>query len=203
MNTHTFHLALIGDSIFDNAAYVPEGAAVIDHLRHQLPAAWLATLVASDGDVVTDIDGQLSRVPAEATHLFVSIGGNDALNALNVLSRPAHSVNEAMSHLTDIRQEFHRGYHAMLAQVLRMRRPVTVCTIYDAIPGLSAELQTALCIFNDTIVREALAARVPVIDLRNICTEAEDYSSISPIEPSGQGGHKIAEVIAKWITSGN
>jgi len=38
--------------------------------------------------------------------------------------------------------------------------------------------------------------QVPVIDLRIVCNEAEDYSDISPIEPSGKGGAKIAQVIA-------
>ena len=33
-------LALIGDSIFDNAAYVPDGPAVIDHIRTLLPKGW-------------------------------------------------------------------------------------------------------------------------------------------------------------------
>jgi hypothetical protein len=28
------HLVLVGDSIFDNAPYVAEGCAVVDHLRH-------------------------------------------------------------------------------------------------------------------------------------------------------------------------
>jgi hypothetical protein len=49
-------------------------------------------------------------------------------------------------------------------------------------------------------VREAFAARLPIIDLRSVCTEAEDYSEISPIEPSDQGGGKIAKAIRAWLT---
>ena len=67
------------------------------------------------------------------------------------------------------------------------------------IGNLSTDLQTALCLFNDTIVREAHATHVPIIDLRNICTEAGDYSAVSPIEPSAQGGEKIAKAIAAML----
>ena len=67
-----------------------------------------------------------------------------------------------------------------------------VCTIYDAVPGLSREARSALSLFNDVICREAMAARVAVVDLRALLQEADDYSAISPIEPSVKGGEKIA-----------
>ncbi len=42
------HIVLLGDSIFDNARYVPGGPSVIEHLRRGLPAGcaprcWLKT----------------------------------------------------------------------------------------------------------------------------------------------------------------
>jgi len=190
------HLVLLGDSIFDNAIYVPDGPAVIDHVRRLAPSDWRATLVAQDGDVVDDVFGQVERVPQDATHLVISIGGNNALQATEVLSRPATNVGTAVDDLTEIRRDFQRGYRAMLWRVLSLDLPLAVCTIYDAVPGLSSQMQTALCIFNDTITREAMAMQVPVIDIRHLCHEAADYSEISPIEPSAQGGGKIARAIA-------
>jgi hypothetical protein len=44
------HLVFLGDSIFDNAIYVPDGPAVIDHVRRLAPSEWRATLVAHYGD---------------------------------------------------------------------------------------------------------------------------------------------------------
>lgn len=195
-----FHLVLLGDSIFDNHAYVPDGPAVIDHVRCLLPEGWQATLVARDGDMVKHIEEQLLYVPDDATHLVMSIGGNDALHAIEVLSRPADTVRTAVLHLHEIRVKFRLAYRAMLWQLLNLKKPLAVCTIYDAVPNLAPDLQTTLCIFNDTIVREAHAARVAVIDLRNVCTEVADYSELSPIEPSGLGGGKIAGAISDWIT---
>lgn len=43
------HLILLGDSIFDNAAYVGEQPDVIEQLRAKLPEGWNATLKAIDG----------------------------------------------------------------------------------------------------------------------------------------------------------
>ena len=194
-----YHLVLLGDSIFDNAAYVPGEAAVIDHINDLLPPNWQATLAARDGDVAADVAAQLSVLPEGATHLVVSVGGNDALMALNVFSLPVATVNDALGHLAIVRKDFQHDFREMLRQVLAHRLPLAVCTIYDAIPGLSVEAQTALAIFNDTIVREALAVGARIIDLRMACTENTDYSAISPIEPSVAGGRKIAHAIAVFV----
>lgn len=193
------HVVLLGDSIFDNAPYVAGGPAVIDHLRSTLTHPWRATLLAHDGDIAANVSGQLERLPKDATHLVVSVGGNDALIAQDALNAPARSVMSALGHLHEIRRKFQRAYRAMLWKVLDQGLPVAVCTIYDAVPGLSEELQTALSLFNDTITREAALAGIPVIDLRAVCTESEDYSEVSPIEPSVAGGTKISAAICRWL----
>jgi len=51
--------------------------------------------------------------------------------------------------------------------------------------------------FNDVILRVAFEHHLPVIDLRLICSEPADYANA--IEPSGRGGWKIAEAIARTI----
>lgn len=192
------HIVLLGDSIFDNAKYVPDGLSVIEHLRQIIPANWQATLVAVDGDATPDVFSQTKRIPETATHLIVSIGGNDALGSTGVMTQQVDTVLFALHHLNIIRRRFRNEYRDMLAEVLALRLPTAVCTIYDAVPGLEPELQTALCIFNDSICREAMAAGVPIIDLRAVCHEPEDYSTVSPIEPSAVGGAKIARAIHRW-----
>src|SRR5688572_16398198 len=73
------HVVLLGDSIFDNAAYVAGGPAVVDQLHTILPADWKATLLAVDGDTTGLVADRLRGLPADASHLVVSVGGNDAL----------------------------------------------------------------------------------------------------------------------------
>jgi hypothetical protein len=85
--------------------------------------------------------------------------------------------------------------------VLAVGRPTMVCTVYETIPGLEPAAQAGLAVFNDVILLEAFAAKVPVLDLRLICTEVEDYSSPSPIEPSAAGGEKITQALAGALAS--
>jgi hypothetical protein len=58
------HVALLGDSVFDNGASVGGGPDVVTQLRQRLPAEWRATLAAVDGGVIRDISNghrQLER----------------------------------------------------------------------------------------------------------------------------------------------
>lgn len=194
------HAVLLGDSIFDNARYVPGGPSVIEHLRRGLPGDWHATLLAVDGAPAVDVGRQLARLPNDATHLVISAGGNNALDySRMILEEPAGSFLEVLTQLGDIAAAFQREYRLMLHEALSHGKPVVVCTIYDAIPGLHPAERTGLRLFNDVILREAFRYRLPVIDLRLICTEATDYSSSSPIEPSQAGGGKIARAIIRAV----
>ena len=195
------HVVLLGDSIFDNAAYVPGGPSVLDHLHRLLPSARQVTLLARDGALTADVLPQLDRLPADATHLVVSAGGNDALgHAATILQEPAASYREVLSWLADARDDFRRDCRTMLAQLTSHGKPATVCTVYDSVPGLEPCLSAGLCAFNDAITREAVRAGLSVLDLRLVCREPTDYSSLSPIEPSASGGGKIARAIARLVT---
>ena len=78
------HIVLLGDSIFDNGAYVDGGPDVIKQLRSKLPQDWQASLLAVDGSVTTNVIDQIAGIPAAATHLIVSVGGNDGLSRADI-----------------------------------------------------------------------------------------------------------------------
>ena len=193
-------IALLGDSIFDNSSYVPGEAPVITQLQDLLPPGWSATLLAVDGASAADVRHQMEDMDQDVTHVVVSAGGNDALNESQILSQRVGSVAEAARVIAQARSRFRRSYQDMLERVLRGRSSAAFCTVYDAIPGLGEAERTALMAFNDVILRAASGVRAPVIDLRMVCNEAADYSSVSPIEPSSRGGAKIAHIIAHVVT---
>lgn len=196
------HVALLGDSIFDNRPYVPAGTEVALQLRARLGGAHQVSLLARDGSVLADVGAQLKamgRLPDAPTQLFLSCGGNDALGFVNALQAPVSTVREATEMLASWQAGFRRNYRSMLDLVLASGIPLVTCTIYDAVPGLPAGLRSALSLFNDVILSEAVARRVSVLDLRPVCAEPEDYSVESPIEPSAQGGGKIAAAIARLV----
>jgi lysophospholipase L1-like esterase len=198
------HVVLLGDSIFDNGSYVRRGEPdVVAQVQAKLPAGSRATLCAVDGAVTSGVERQLTRTPANATHLVVSVGGNDALRSSGLLREQARSVAEVITKFALVQDEFARNYRTMLHAVLERRLPTALCTIYDARfpdPQEQRLVVTALSIFNDVITREAFTRRLHLIDLRLICNEPDDYAN--PIEPSAKGGDKIAGVIAQ-VAAGN
>jgi hypothetical protein len=190
---------LLGDSIFDNGSYVPGGPDVVRQLRDGLPAGWKATLRAVDGDVTSGVPRQLRSVPDDATHLIVSVGGNDALGYAGVLQQPVRSVAEGIAALGDAQERFAVDYAAMLDVVLATGLPTAVCTVYDTRPSEPDHrvIRSGIALFNDVITRAAFSRGVTLIDLRLICTESADYAN--PIEPSVRGGAKIAQAIAGLV----
>lgn len=193
------HVVLLGDSIFDNARYVPDRPPVIRQVRDALPPGWTASLLAVDGHTVQDVAWQLARLPADATHLVMSVGGNDALGASGLLNEPAVTVGEGLAIIREELTGFATAYGAMIEAVLARGLPLAVCTIYDAIPGMGPAELAGLAGFNDVILRSVFARGLPVIDLRLVCSESVDYSPLSRIEPSQIGGGKIADAIAGML----
>ena len=196
------HVVLLGDSIFDNAAYVGRGPDVVAQLAAALPAGWRSTLLAVDGAVIDDVGRQLARLPADATHLVVSAGGNDALAHMGLLDRPATSSAQVLGWLADAVEGFERRYRRLLDEIVRLGLPTTLCTIYEGNlgPPVQRLARTALAVFDDAILRLAAERGLPTIELRHVCTEPADYAN--PIEPSVRGGEKIARAIVRVVTGG-
>lgn len=194
------HVFLLGDSVFDNAAYVGGGPDVVRQLQALLPAGAQASLRAVDGAVVADVAGQLARVHSAATHLVVSVGGNDALGHIDVLEEGANSVATVLDRLAAIRASFEAEYRAMLRTVLARRLRTTLCTIYEPRfpdPRLRRLAAAGLVHFNDVIATQAFAHGLPLIELRLVCDRDEDFANA--IEPSETGGAKIARAIARVL----
>lgn len=194
------HVVLLGDSVFDNAPYVPAGQEVIAHLRRRLPPEWRATLLARDGAVLAGLRDQVRQFPRDGTHLFVSAGGNDALGWTGVFGDSATTVAGALMRLARLRREFEERYRAMLDEVLRLGRPTAICTIYDVRfpdPAYRETAVTALALLNDIITREAGRRGLPLLDLRVLFDEDADFAN--PIEPSAQGGDKLARAILRVV----
>lgn len=212
------HVILCGDSIFDNQSYVqPDEPDVTTQVNALLSEGSRATRLAVDGNITEDICRQLQSLPNDATHLFISVGGNDALGGINVFTEPVANVGEALVYLNTMRNQFEAQYKEMLQHALPQELPLTVCSIYyprfhsqnmervfsddNAVDGetLQKMAMAALANFNDVIFRQAFQLKVPLIDLRVLCDKEEDFAN--PIEPSAVGGQKIAQAIVDMLDS--
>ena len=112
------HVVLIGDSIFDNAAYTRGGPDVVSQLRGLLRRGWDATRLAVE-QATDRVADQLARLPSDATHLVVSVGGNDALTHLSVLQTPVSITAQAIDALATIGSEFEARYRLAIAACVK------------------------------------------------------------------------------------
>jgi hypothetical protein len=145
------------------------------------------------------IPAQIARLPKDATHLVLSVGGNDALGAAHLLSVPVATVADAMHLLGGHVDGFRAHYAAALAAATATGLPLLVCTVYNGRfpdPALRKIAATALALFNDVIQTTARRNRLDVLELRQICDDDADFAN--PIEPSSVGGAKLSAAIAGW-----
>ncbi len=193
------HLVLLGDSILDNASYLPgRRPAVIDQVRNRAPEGWSATLLARDGSVIDDVHRQLKVIPPDASHLVLSIGGNDVLTEVGILRESVGSVGEGLRIMLESRTRFEQNYRRLMEAIRDRGLPTIVCTIYNPCSDDDAFQRAAiaaLCLYNDCIIDNTRQFKLPVLDLRVVCSEIADYAN--EIEPSAAGGAKIAEAICQ------
>ncbi len=195
----TDHIALLGDSIFDNESYTRGLPDVVTHLRSLLPPSAQASLLAVDGSTTDDIGDQIGQVSPDVTHAVLSVGGNNALLNADILNLPVTSTHEALLLFGERVSAFEHSYRAVLAALVERVPNTTVCTIYNGnLPDNQAPTaRVALMMFNDVILRSAFHWHLPVIDLRLVCSDPSDYAN--PIEPSGSGGAKIARAVVSAL----
>jgi hypothetical protein len=194
------HIVLLGDSTLDNGAYTAGGPDVLAQVRAALPSGWRAVSVAIDGSTTADISPQLAEVPRSATHLIVSVGGNNALLRADLLDTPVSSSGEALGLLDAAITDFGKAYRSMLDACVALGLPTVAFTIYDGrfeSDAARAAARAAVGAFNDVISRAARERTVRVLELRDLCNRPEHFAN--PIEPSVLGGLRIAEAIVSAV----
>lgn len=191
------HVVLLGDSIFDNGAYVEE-SSVIYEMRKLLNGVARVTLLAEDGAVVHDIQHQISKLPKSTSHIVVSVGGNDAiLTGKQFWNKRVTNSRDAFVHVAKYISTFAAGYQDMFKSLSEFGVPITLCTIYDRVPGIANHERVGLSLFNDVITR--YADQADIIDLRTCFTDPELFSPQSPIEPSDAGSVHLARLIGSKL----
>lgn len=197
-----YEVALLGDSVFDNAKYVMEDSSVQDRLIMCLNSEDIVSLYAKDGATSNDLNEQIDFNTIVATHYFISIGGNDALKVRESILNNNPSDDSDVLIAEDI-FKLTEGFRNNLIDVAKtlenFPEDVTFCTIYNAVPGLTKQEVMVVNIFNGIIIDVATQHGFNVLDLRKIFIESQDFSSISPIEPSEFGGLKLAKAISDIV----
>lgn len=194
------NVVLLGDSILDNAPYTAPAPDTASHLRRLLGAGWCVELLARDGAVMSDISGQLAIMPGGPATAFVSIGGNDAMQHIGLMTRVRTDAPAVMAELLEVGEQFAARYDEIARSVAARVERAVLCTIYEVQlePAVFASLvRVPLAVLNDHIIRTAARHGLDVLELRDVCTSPDDF--VMQIEPSAAGARKIALAIASVL----
>lgn len=194
-------LVLLGDSILDNAPYTAPEPDTTAHLERLLGPQWAVRRIARDGATMRDVSRQLAEMKERPSIAVLSVGGNDAMEHVELLERPATSTGEVLEDLLAVAEAFGHEYGLIAKAVAQRAERTVLCTIYEvqlepAIFALRARVPLAL--LNDRILGAAAGIGADVLELRSVCTEVADF--VRQIEPSPQGAAKIAQAIAAVVT---
>jgi len=184
------HLVLLGDAL-QNIDLGTEDleSALVPQPRNPWKLTVLQTLRALQR-------GHASEIPRDATHIVISIEGAWAIDASGLLQGGTHTISEALEILATAADEFERILDGLIAAARETNLPTLLCTLVPARfakPPRQRAANAALAIFNDRILRRAIAAKLSIVDLRVVCNEDADYASETLL--SRAGVRKAANII--------
>jgi hypothetical protein len=184
------HAVLLGDALenIDLGPEQPERALV-----PQPRNPWKLTVVPPEHVLRS---GPMRAIPGDASHVAISLDGGWAIETSGLLSGQANSIQEALDTLAAAADEFGNIFSALVTAALETGLPTAVCTLVPARfyePAQQRVAATALAIFNERIERRAVAARLPIVDLRLVCDEDADYATETLL--SRAGVRKVANVV--------
>ncbi len=190
-------IVLLGDSSLNNVKYAPQGASILELLRARLPEGVKAVSRALDGNGILEVIAQAKKVPSEASLLVVSVGMADAMKHEGIFFKKNINAIALFEQLTVIQEGFRDKYEAMLRNLLNLRLPVAVSTLFTPNPphqNMRQALASGLTVFNAAILDTAIKFGLPVLDMHNLVRTPGDYAD--PLHPSAEAGARIAEQIA-------
>ena len=139
--------------------------------------------------------GRVRAIPAEASHIGICVDGGWAIETSGLLQGSARTIREALDALASAADEFESMFAHLIAAAAEAGVPTIVCTLVPARyvePSQQRVAATALAIFNDRILRRAIAAQLSIVELRLVCDEDSDYASETLL--SRTGVRKVANV---------
>ena len=183
--TNNNYVILMGDSVLNNANYVPEGKSVFDILKSKLSNS---LNVSKDGATISDLYGQLDKIPIklnnEETYIFISAGGNDILNKGSSLSN------------ADIRKLFNSYMDFLKALRIKLgSAKINIMNLYLPVNPRYQSYKESIDQWNQLIDENSskIGEMYNVVDLYSLLTTPEDF--IYDIEPSESASEKIANLI--------
>lgn len=186
-------IILMGDSILKNNLYVKNGKAVEDILREKTNAEII--LLAENNATITDIYAQIERLPQhlnkKSNTIFLSVGGNNILsNFVN------NEPNDTQDHVL---ATIFKAYKRLVKTIKTKMDHVNLVLIDIYYPQNLQYTQYHPIIkeWNTFLDSFASEKSLPVMKISTLLIEPSDFTL--SIEPSDNGGEKIANQIIQYI----
>lgn len=184
------HLVLLGDALQN----IDLGDGEIENALVPRPRnPWKITVLQA---LCKQQRGHVREIPEDATHVVISIEGAWAIEQSGLLRGGTHTISEALETLAAAADEFESILDGIIAAARETGLPTLLCTLVPARSAGSAQqraVTTALAIFNDRLLRRAIAEKLSIVDMRAVCTDDADYASATVL--SRAGVRKTANVI--------
>jgi hypothetical protein len=188
------HVVLIGDALGTLARIRGQGAGALESkLRPGASPSWKLTILPA-GDLARR--SRLLEFPADATHVLISVEGNRAIETSGLLEGQPASYQEGLARLSFAADQFEDVIEGLIYAAQTTGLPTVICTMWlprYVEPVRQRAAAAALAIFNDRILRRAVEARISVVDLRGVATEAGDYADQTLMSKAGL--QKAASVV--------
>jgi molybdopterin converting factor small subunit len=184
--TNNNTIILMGDSILNNANYVPEGTSVYAFLKQKVSNV---INVAKDGATINDLYTQLDKIPIELnnsqTYIFISAGGN------NILSNSTTKLNkDQIIQLFNTYIDFLKALRAKLSNI-----NINILNLYLPTNPRYQSYKSSVDQWNQLLKEYSnkIGETYNILDLHTLLTSPEDF--IYDIEPSKTASDKIAYLI--------
>lgn len=188
------HLVVLGDAIAELMSLREQGPNRVESLLlPQQTTPWKLTMLT-----VEEIGaaGALFQLPADASHVMISVEGNRAIADSGLLENQPETFLDALVMLSVAADEYERQVESLIQVAKASRLPSVATNMYPPNyedPMRQRAAMTALAVFNDRLVRRVFAARLPLVDLSLVCTDEEDYAD--ELRLSKRGLRKASNVV--------
>jgi hypothetical protein len=190
------HVVLLGDSLLPVRADLPEGR-LEDAIMPGARFPWKLSVISA---AQVSTPGPSATIPEDATHIVINIEGNEAIAASGLLDGPPIAWRSGLAQLNSAADDFERHVEILARAALSTRLPTLACTMFPPrYPDWEQQQAAcaALAVFNDRILKSAVAAGFAIADLRQLGSVPELYAS--PTQLSVAGLQRVAEVIRRAL----
>ena len=160
------------------------------------------------GGLIHAITSQSESIPEDCSHVVVSIGGNNGLEATSVLFEGMWDGGRGEvillgERMIGLEKEYREVMTKLVAKCREKKQKVILCSVYkpcfahfDVRPRQEA-VDVGVVLFADLIHRVGRELGVAILDMRTVMDSVECFAN--PIEPSTIGGEKIARGIMEIV----